>query len=52
MKKVIRQSKEDGNNKKYITKRLTSNLKWVILDIINKERRKARKAVKIKPIYL
>lgn len=28
---VISQSKKDKNNKKYITKRLTSNSKWVIL---------------------
>ncbi|RKI36824.1 hypothetical protein D7V96_24585 [bacterium D16-59] len=31
MKTVIRQSKKDKNNKKYIIKWLTSNPKWVML---------------------
>jgi hypothetical protein len=35
MKNIIRQSKKDGNNIKYIIKWLTSNPKWVILDVSN-----------------
>ena len=41
MKKVIRQSKKDKNNKKYIIKWLTSNPKWVILISSREERRNA-----------